>query len=90
MVCIPGFLPTFEQNIFIKMATTRFPYGISNFKALVTEGYHYFDRTMYLETLEKWHSKYHLFLRPRRFGKSLAVSVMEYYYGRQHKKLFPT
>ena len=72
------------------MATTRFPYGISNFKKLVTEGYHYFDRTPYLEVMEQMHSDYHFFLRPRRFGKSLAVSVMEYYYGRQHKKLFHT
>ena len=38
--------------------------------------------------MEQKHSQYHFFLRPRRFGKSLAVSVMEYYYGRQHKADF--
>ena len=43
---------------------------------------------MYLEKMERKHSQYHFFLRPRRFGKSLAVSVMEYYYGIEHKADF--
>ena len=72
------------------MAKVRFPYGVSNFKTLVTEGYHYVDRTMFLEKMEEMHTKYHFFLRPRRFGKSLVVSILQYYYGKQHKKDFQT
>ena len=70
------------------MAKVRFPHSISNFQTLVNEGYIYIDRTQYLEKLEQMDSRYHFFLRPRRFGKSLAVSVMEYYYGKQHKAAF--
>jgi hypothetical protein len=70
------------------MARIRFPHNVSNFKTLVTEGYRYLDRTYYLEKMEQMDTRYHFFLRPRRFGKSLAVSVMEYYYGKQHKADF--
>ncbi len=65
-----------------------FPYGISNFETLVRTGKHYVDRTMYLAKMEDMDTRYHFFLRPRRFGKSLAVSVMEYYYGKQHRTKF--
>ena len=70
------------------MANIRFPYGVSNFKTLVSEGYYYIDRTDYLEKLEKTDSPYQFFLRPRRFGKSLVVSIMEHYYGKQHRDDF--
>jgi hypothetical protein len=70
------------------MSRIRFPHNVSNFKKLVTEGYRYIDRTHYLEKMEQMDTNYHFFLRPRRFGKSLAVSVMEYYYGKQHKANF--
>ena len=43
---------------------------------------------MFLEKLEQMHTKYHSFLRPRRFGKSLAVSVMQHYYGKEDKADF--
>ncbi len=65
-----------------------FPYGISNFETLVRTGKHYVDRTLYLAKMEDMDTRYHFFLRPRRFGKSLAVSVMEYYYGKQHRAKF--
>jgi hypothetical protein len=70
------------------MRRARFPYAISNFKKLVEEGRLYADRTMFLEKLEAQDSSYHAFLRPRRFGKSLAISVMQYYYGKEHQKDF--
>ncbi|MDW8230343.1 MAG: AAA family ATPase, partial [Saprospiraceae bacterium] len=60
------------------MKRIGFPYGISNFETLVKTGKHYVDRTMYLAKMEDMDTRYHFFLRPRRFGKSLAVSVMEY------------
>jgi hypothetical protein len=57
----------------------KFSYGISNFYHLITEGYHYQDRTDYLPLLEAA-GKQLLFLRPRRFGKSLLLSLLENYY----------
>ncbi|MBJ6611777.1 MAG: AAA family ATPase [Candidatus Thiothrix moscowensis] len=57
----------------------RFPYGISNFHAIRTEGYLYLDRTRYIALLEEA-GKQLVFLRPRRFGKSLLLSTLANYY----------
>ncbi|MEA1934998.1 MAG: AAA family ATPase [Thermodesulfobacteriota bacterium] len=56
----------------------KFPYGISDFKSIVTEGYFYCDRTDKIPLLEN--TKSQLFIRPRRFGKSLVLSLLENYY----------
>ena len=64
------------------------PYGISNFKELVSENFHYVDRTHYIEMLENSGDKKIIFLRPRRFGKSLFVSLLTYYYDLQAKDKF--
>jgi len=58
----------------------RLPYGISNFRDIVEQNYHYVDRTQYIEHLENRSERYVLFIRPRRFGKSLFISVLDYYY----------
>ena len=57
----------------------RFPYGISDFYKLITEGYLYIDRTSSIPLLEQAGDAL-LFLRPRRFGKSLLLSMLENYY----------
>jgi len=57
----------------------KFPYGISDFFKLVTEGYFYLDRTDHIPLIEAAGSQL-LFLRPRRFGKSLLLSMLENYY----------
>ena len=56
----------------------KFPYGISDFKKVNTQGYYYCDRTDKIPLLEK--SDFQLFIRPRRFGKSLVLSMLENYY----------
>ncbi len=56
----------------------KFPYGISDFKEIITKGYFYCDRTSQLPLLEK--GKYLLFIRPRRFGKTLLLSMLANYY----------
>ncbi|MGB0931318.1 MAG: AAA family ATPase, partial [Chitinophagales bacterium] len=67
----------------------KIPYGsVGTFNDLVTQGYLYVDRTMYLEKLEALNKKHLFFLRPRRFGKSLFVSVLEHYYGLEHQDKF--
>ncbi len=65
----------------------RIPYGISNFKKLIEEDFSYVDKTKYIEILENLNEQYILFLRPRRFGKSLFISTLEYYYAIEHKDL---
>jgi hypothetical protein len=57
----------------------KFPYGISNLEKLVEQNYVFVDKTKYIELLELDES-YSIFLRPRRMGKSLFVSILEYYY----------
>lgn len=69
----------------------KLPYGISNFHTVRNEGYYYIDRTACLPVLES-SGKQLVFLRPRRFGKSLFLSMLAYYYdihqAEQFKGLF--
>ena len=53
-------------------------YGVSDFVLMRTKGAYYIDRTAYIRELEN--TQYVLFLRPRRFGKSLLVSMLQCYY----------
>ena len=57
----------------------KFPYGISDFYKIITEGYLYVDRTNLIPFIEESGQQL-LFLRPRRFGKSLWLSTLENYY----------
>jgi Predicted AAA-ATPase/PD-(D/E)XK nuclease superfamily len=63
-------------------------YGESNYRTLIEEGGFYQDRTSYIPTLENWGAKRLVYLRPRRFGKSLLVSTLQHYYGLQYKTDF--
>ena len=58
----------------------RLPNGISNYEKLVEEGYYYVDKTMYIQKLEDLTNPTIMFLRPRKFGKTLFTSVLENYY----------
>ena len=58
----------------------KLPYGISNFQELILDNYYYVDKTKYIEILEKLSEKRIMFLRPRKFGKTLFTSTLEYYY----------
>ncbi len=62
----------------------RLPYGISDYATLRRDGYFYQDRTGYFRVLEGLGERYLTFLRPRRFGKSLWLSTLGHYYGREH------
>lgn len=56
-------------------------YGESNFrKIVINKDYFYIDKTEYIEKLEKLNESFLIFLRPRRFGKSLFLSTLQYYY----------
>jgi hypothetical protein len=66
----------------------KFPYGLSNFETIVKQNYFLVDKTNFIAELEKFGETFICFLRPRRMGKSLFVSILEYYYGREHKEKF--
>ena len=65
----------------------RIPYGISNFEVLREEDYLYVDKTHYIELLDRY-APYNFFIRPRRFGKSLFISMLENYYDINKKDKF--
>ncbi len=69
----------------------KFPYGICDFEKILTNDYFYVDRTDKIPVIEKT-GEYLLFLRPRRFGKSLVLSMLENYYdvakAQQFEQLF--
>ena len=56
------------------------PYAVANFAEIRHKGYYYVDKTNYIPLLERY--KAPVFLRPRRFGKSLLVSMLAHYYDR--------
>ncbi|MBU0765576.1 MAG: AAA family ATPase [Bacteroidetes bacterium] len=60
------------------MQKRQVPYARSNFEEVITGKYYYIDKTQYIENLEKF--KTPVFLRPRRFGKSLFAEMLKWYY----------
>ena len=58
----------------------KLPYGISDYERLIENNYYYVDKTMYIEKLENIAEPYIMFLRPRKFGKTLFTSTLENYY----------
>jgi hypothetical protein len=66
----------------------KLAYGESDFRIIALNDYFYQDRTHYIYDLENYGGKYQMFLRPRRFGKSLFTSMLAYYYGIQYKEDF--
>ena len=65
----------------------RIPYGISNFVEVVEQNQYYVDKTMYLPLLEEQPSNL-FFIRPRRFGKSIFLSMLRAYYDIAQKEKF--
>ena len=57
----------------------KIPYGVSNYRMIAEQESLYIDKTYFIELLEDKY-KYISFLRPRRFGKSLFISTLLYYY----------
>lgn len=54
------------------------PYAIADFVEMRERGFYYVDKTRFIPELERY--KAPVFLRPRRFGKSLLISTLSYYY----------
>lgn len=60
------------------MRSYKIPYAVMNYAKLREEGYYYVDKSRYIAELEKYQVP--VFLRPRRFGKSLFCTMLDYYY----------
>ncbi|MDE7097491.1 MAG: AAA family ATPase, partial [Muribaculaceae bacterium] len=58
----------------------RYPIGQQNFKILREEDAFYVDKTAFIEKMVRSKSKYYFLARPRRFGKSLFLSTLEYFF----------
>jgi len=69
------------------MNKTKLPYGLSDFKRVKIENYYYIDKTKFIEQIEQ-EADFLFFLRPRRFGKSLTISMLEYYFDVYYKEEF--
>ena len=65
----------------------KFPYGISAFEKIITQGFFFLDRTDRIPQIENAGDQL-LFIRPRRFGKSLLVSMLAHYYDIGKKERF--
>ena len=63
----------------VKEEAKRIPYGMMNFVAVREDNCYYVDKTRFIEKVEKA-NKYFFFIRPRRFGKSLTISMLHHYY----------
>ena len=70
----------------------KLPIGLSDFKELIEENYYYFDKTNFIDEIVKDGSKVKLFARPRRFGKTLNMSMLKYFFdvkeAEENRKLF--
>ena len=66
--------------------------GIEDFKKIIEEDCYYFDKTNYIEELLKDKTEIKLFTRPRRFGKTLNMTTLKYFFdvrnAEENRKLF--
>ena len=64
-------------------------YGNSNFRKIkINNNYLYIDKTEHIELLESLSDDFVIYLRPRRFGKSLFLSTLQYYYDENSRDEF--
>lgn len=56
------------------------PIGVDNFEKLISEGYYYVDKTLFIKELLDLKGEVNLFTRPRRFGKTLNLSMLRYFF----------
>ena len=55
------------------------PYGMMNFEDIRLDNYYYVDKTSFIPLIER-SDRYFFFIRPRRFGKSLTLNMLQHYY----------
>ena len=68
-------------------STKLIPYGMTDFPAIIRNNYYYVDKTEYIRQIEQT-ARFFFFVRPRRFGKSLFLNMLECYYDCKTEKQF--
>ena len=70
----------------------RIPIGLSDFKHLIEEDFYYFDKTKFIDEIIQDGAQVKLFTRPRRFGKTLNMSMLKYFFdikeAEENRKIF--
>ena len=64
----------------------RIGIGVSDFKKIIEENYYYFDKTKFIDEIVKDGAEVKLFTRPRRFGKTLNMSMLKYFFDVEKKE----
>ena len=69
------------KRYYVKGGVTmkKIPIGLSDFKKLIEGNYYYFDKTNFIDEIIKDGSEVKLFTRPRRFGKTLNMSMLKFF-----------
>lgn len=69
-----------EQKGVLNVSKKNLPIGYDNFREVIEGGFYYVDKTLFIKTLLDRRGKANLFTRPRRFGKSLNLSMLRYFF----------
>jgi hypothetical protein len=56
------------------------PIGVDSFEKLVTRGYYFIDKTMFIRELLEKKTSVNLFIRPSQFGKTMNMSMLQYFF----------
>lgn len=75
------------------MSYAQLAIGVDDFEKIITNGYYYVDKTLFIKELLDKKGEVNLFTRPRRFGKTLNLSMLRYFFekpvdGKSRKNLF--
>ncbi len=62
------------------------PVGVENFERIIKDGYYYVDKSLLIEKMIENRTPVTLFTRPRRFGKTLNMSMLKYFFDVENKK----
>ena len=78
-LCMKGFMPLMAERS-VRKVRKKLPIGIENFEEFSSEDFYYVDKTLFIkELLQNW-GKVNLFTRPRRFGKTLSMSMLKSFF----------
>ena len=61
------------------------PVGVENFERIIKDGYYYVDKSLLIEKMLENRTPVTLFTRPRRFGKTLNMSMIKYFFDVKNK-----
>ncbi|MGN0098332.1 MAG: AAA family ATPase, partial [Candidatus Methanomethylophilaceae archaeon] len=66
--------------------TGKFPIGIQDFRKVIKDGYIYVDKTLMIKQILDDGASVYLYTRPRRFGKTINLSMLDYFFNIKYKE----